>query len=120
VEYRRPFNIDTNLGLFALKKINAMNPEYLREKDKRLLNPSAPGVITHLVHGFLLASIPIYGYNVWRNFGVKAFLRPVVALPLGVLFGTSIAFQNVSNYVRELTLSSSRKSMVSYYKDQLG
>ena len=29
VEYRRPHNIDTSLGLFALKKLNAINPEFL-------------------------------------------------------------------------------------------
>jgi hypothetical protein len=97
-----------------------MNPEILREKDKRLLNPSGPGVLTHLVHGFLLASLPIYTYNIWRNFGTKAFLRPIVALPLGVLFGTSIAFQNVANYMRELTFELPRSRMVSYYKDTYG
>jgi hypothetical protein len=46
-----------------------MNPEYLREKDKRLLKPSAPGVITHLIHGATYLTAPIYSYAVWRNFG---------------------------------------------------
>jgi hypothetical protein len=97
-----------------------MNPEYLREKDKRLLNPSGPGVITHLIHGLLLFTTPIYTYSVWSNFGAKAFLRPVVILPLAALFGSNIFFQHVANYMRELTLGPARKNMVSFYKDQLG
>lgn len=97
-----------------------MNPEYLTEKDKRLLNPSGPGVITHLIHGAIFLTTPIYSYAVWRNFGAKAFLRPAVVLPLAALFGTNIFFQYVANYMRELTLAPARKSMVSYYKDQLG
>jgi hypothetical protein len=108
------------LGLFALKKLNAMNPGYLREKDKRLLNPSAPGVISHLIHGLFLVSIPVYAYSVWSNHGAKAFLRPAVALPLGALFTTSYLFQRVANYMRELTLGPARKNMVAFYKDQLG
>ena len=97
-----------------------MNPEYLREKDKRLLNPSAPGVITHLVHGLFLVSIPVYSYSVWNNFGFKAFLRPAVAVPLVGLVGTNYLFQRVANYLRELTLGPARKNMVAFYKDQLG
>ena len=97
-----------------------MNPEYLREKDKRLLNPSGPGVITHLIHGAILLTTPIYSYVVWSNFGAKAFLRPAIITPLVALFGFNIFSQHVTNYIREMTLAPARKSMVSYYKDQLG
>lgn len=120
VEYRRPFNLTTELGLFALKKLDAMNPDILREREKRLLNPSAPGVLTHVVHATLSLATPIFAYSVWRNFGAKYFLRPQVFLPLGVLVGVNIGFQNVANYMRELTLTIPRGNLVSHYKNQYG
>jgi hypothetical protein len=120
VEYRRPFNLTTDLGCYALKKLNAINPEILRVQDKRLLQPSGPGVITHLAHGLILASLPVYAFAVWKNHGLKAFARPLVSLPLAVLFGGSYVFQNVASYCRELTFSLPRSSMVSHYKDIYG
>lgn len=97
-----------------------MNPEILRESDKRLLNPSGPGVITHLGHGLIIAAVPIYAFTIWKDFGLKVFLRPVLALPIGVLVGLSVVFQNVANYCRELTFELPRSRMVSHYKDIYG
>lgn len=120
VEYRAPFNITTEIGLFSLKKLNAMNPDILKEKEKRLLNPSAPGVITYVAHSFLLFTTPIYAFTMWKNFGFKSFVSPKVFIPLGLLMGTSIGFQHVANYARELTFAYPRSKLVQKYKDQYG
>lgn len=84
------------------------------------MNPSGPGVLTHLTYGLFLVSIPVYTFSVWKNFGFKAFLRPTVALPLGALVGANFVFQNVATYMRELTFEIPRTRMVNHYKDIYG
>jgi len=116
LEYERPQKLTTPLGLFALKKLNAMNPDYLSEKDKRLLKPSAPGVITSVLHACLGFTVPVYAFSVWKNHGWVAFARPKILLPLIILMGANIGFQYTACGIRELWLSIPRSSMVNRYK----
>jgi hypothetical protein len=100
VEYRRPFNIDTNLGLFALKKLNVMNPDILKEKEKVLLKAVAPGAITHIVQGCYILSTSTFLYYTWNNFGFRGFARPQAIIGLGGVVVSYIAFQKAANYIR--------------------
>jgi hypothetical protein len=77
-----------------------MNPDYLTEKEKRLLKPSAPGVITGVFHTILTLSVPTYILAIWNNQGWVAFNRPKVLLPIAVLYGAQYGFQYVSNISR--------------------
>lgn len=115
VEYKRPEKLTTPLGLYALKKINAMNPDYLTETEKKLLKPSAPGVISGLGQGLLTLTVPAYVLTVWNNQGWVAFKQPKVLLPLAVLFGAQYGFQYFANIFRELQQYSSRKKLVNRY-----
>ena len=104
VEYHRPETLNTNLGLYSLKKLNAMNPDILKESEKRLLQPSAPGVLTSLVHGAFIFGATGYTAYIYRYLGGRAFLRPNVLLPYGVIAAGMIVFQSFSSKIRELTL----------------
>jgi len=84
------------------------------------LRPSAPGVITGLIHGGILLSLPIFAFTAWKNYGIKSFARPQVFIPLGVIVGTSFTFQTVANYCRELTFSLPRANLVTRFKDTYG
>ena len=106
--------------MFALKKLNAINPEILREQEKRLLLPSAPGVITSLIHGGLMCSAAVYTGYIWRSFGLKGFANPQAVIPLGAIIGSSIVFQWSANRLRELSLSGARKKLVTLYSDRYG
>lgn len=119
-EYKRPAAITTPLGLFALKKLTAMNPDILSFKEKRLLKAAEPGVLTHLGYGALLLTFPFYVIPVYRNFGLKAFLRPQVGAPLVGLIAATIAFQPLANYCRESLWSVPRRKLVEKYKDRWG
>lgn len=120
VEYRRPFELTTSLGLFALKKLNAMNPDILQESEKKLLNASAPGVISSLGHGAILFGATVYAGFVWKNLGLAGFARPVALIPLGGFAGAFVVFNWTANYLRELTLSGPRRKLISTYKDRYG
>ena len=62
-----------------------MNPEILTERDKRLLNTPAPGVISNLVHGAFLCSMTGYTAWVWKKLGTAGLFRPAVVVPFGGL-----------------------------------
>ena len=89
VEYRRPHSLNTDLGLFALKKLNAINPDILTEQDKRLLNPVAPGVISFLINGSLAVGTTVLAATTWARFGMGGFLKPQVAVGLVGFLGAS-------------------------------
>ncbi len=77
-----------------------MNPELLKESEKGLLKPSAPGAYTHTVCGLLLLTSAAYGVFAWKRFGLKGFINPIVSFPLGALIFTSISAQWIYTYVR--------------------
>jgi hypothetical protein len=119
-EYVRPEKLTTPLGLFALHKLNVMNPDILKEKEKRLLKPSAPGVITSVIHAFINLAMPLYVYSVWRNHGWAGFRQVRAVLPLAALVGINYGFQQTSSVIRELWMSGARRKMVNQYKDLNG
>ena len=120
LEYKRPHTLTTDIGLFALKKLNAMNPEALSEHHKRLLGSSAPGPITSVIHSGLLFSMAGYSGYIWSKLGVVGFLNPRALIPLGALAGTWVGFNWVANELRELHFSPARNSMVKHYTNQYG
>ena len=90
------------------------------QKDKRLLNAAAPGVISNLIHSSFAIGTCGYAVYVWKNLGLLGFARPAVTLPLFGIVGTWMTTNYVTNYIRELQWTSSRSKMVSLYKDQWG
>ena len=121
VEYRRPSKLDTNLGLFALKKLNAIDPTMLSESDKRLLQPVAPGAITYLLHGALLSTAGLYTYSAWRNIGFSFLIKRKTLIPFVALVGLAVNFQFVANYARELIpWAYARAALVNRSKQKYG
>jgi hypothetical protein len=94
-----------------------MNPEILTEQDKRLLSPSAPGVITNLEHAIFMCTTTIFAAYAWRKVGFAGFLKPLVVLPL---VGTWVGFSWINNELRELSFSSARGKMVARYTNEYG
>lgn len=77
-----------------------MNPDVLRQQDKKLLNPSAPGVITHLIYGAILVATSAYTLYAWRIHGIKFLAKPKLLIPLAGVFGVNFVFQEVANRCR--------------------
>ena len=113
-------SLNTNLGLFALKKLNACDPELLSQREKRLLQAVAPGVISHLIYGSLLAATGWYTFYAWKNLGFGFVANKKTVAVLGGLIGTTYGSQVVLNYLRELTWSFSRSNLVENYKQKYG
>jgi hypothetical protein len=120
LEYKRPNSLTTDIGLFALKKLNAMNPDLLSEQHKRLLGSSAPGVITNVMHGGLLISMAGYSTYVWSKLGLIGFVNPRAVLPLGALMGAWVGCNWVANELRDWHFSRDRAAMVKHYSNQYG
>lgn len=97
-----------------------MNPDILQESEKKLLQPSAPGVISSLGHGAILGGATLYSLYVWKNLGIAGFTRPLVLVPIGGFAGAFVVFNWAASYLREFTLSGSRRKLVSTYKDRYG
>ena len=100
VAYQRPKTLDTNLGLFALKKLTAMNPRLLTMSERRLLQPVAPGFLTYFSYATMLSIMSGYGVYIWRGYGYKAF----VSKPVLPLIGLAVAYKGTMygiNFVRE-------------------
>ena len=99
------------MGLYALKKINAINPNFLRVREARLLQQVNPGTITYMTNIFFLLSTGAYSMYVWRGLGFKGFMGKA-ALPLigivGAWKGSMIGF----NWLREEYYASDRKELV--------
>ena len=74
-----------------------MNPEILTQHDKRLLNASAPGVLTHLVHASFAVGVTGYTTYIWRKLGVLGFARPAVVVPLAGMVGSWVGVNWVAN-----------------------
>jgi len=75
------------LGLYALKKLNAINPRFLTVREARLLEPVTPGPLTYYsVFGWYLAT-GLYGTYLWRTKGLRGFaslsVLPLLALMAG-------------------------------------
>ena len=99
-KYQRPTVFSQSLGLYALKKLDAMNPRLFSVYEQRLLNPVAPGVITYLAYAGIIASMVGYSLYIWRGAGLKAFVGKSV-LPV---IGMGVAFKGITygmNMVRE-------------------
>jgi len=120
LDYKRPHILTTDIGLFALKKLNAMNPDALTEKHKRLLGSPAPGPISSLFHGGLMIAMGGYSYYVWAKLGVAGFASLRALLPLGALLGSWVGFNWVANELRELHFGPGRSAMVKHYANQYG
>jgi hypothetical protein len=93
-----------------------MNPDILKEKEKILLNPVAPGAITHIMQSIFILSTTAFTYYTWNNFGFKGFVRPQALVRFGGLLVSYIVFQKVANYAREATFSYPRSKLVKDYK----
>ena len=92
----------------------------MTEKDKRLLNTPAPGVISSLVQGAFLCSISAYSAWTWRKLGTIGFAKPAVIVPLGGMVAGWIGTNWVMNELREWQFGPARSRMVSRYSDQWG
>ena len=97
-----------------------MNPDILKSNEKYLLKSAEPGALTHILHGFTLLLVPAYFLPVYRNFGMKGFLRPKVTAPLFGLIGLNIVLQPIANRFRESLWSGSRERLVENYKEKWG
>ena len=90
-----------------MKKLNAIEPKYLSVREKRLLQPVAPGFVSYMIYGVFFASIGGYTTYVFRSFGYKGLVSkamiPVVALVAGYK-----AVDYGLNYGRELLFSRQR------------
>lgn len=93
--------------MFALKKLNAIEPKYLNVKEKRLLQPVAPGFISYMIYGVFFASMGGYTTYVFKSFGYKGLVSkamiPVVALGVGYK-----AVEYGLNWGRELLFAKQR------------
>ena len=115
VEYEQPEKLTTELGLYALKKINTIDPRFMKANDTRLLQQVNPGPITYLVNAGFMLSASGYGFYVWRTLGVRGFASLAV-LPLAVLVGARKVSLNGLNIAREKLYSAEREEMVNRYK----
>ena len=72
--------------MFALKKLNAIEPNYLTVKEKRLLQPVAPGFISYLIYGTFYATMGLYTAYLFRSMGYKGLVSKAIlpAVILGV------------------------------------
>ena len=85
VEYKQPEQLTTELGLFALKKANAINPNFLRVREARLLEQVNPGTITYMTNIFFMLSTGAYSMYVWRGLGFKGFASKAVVPLVGLI-----------------------------------
>lgn len=75
------------MGLFALKKLNAIEPKYLNVREKRLLGPVAPGFISYMIYGVFFVSIGGYTTYVFRSFGYKGLASKAMIPALALIGG---------------------------------
>ncbi|CAM6002618.1 unnamed protein product [Sphagnum balticum] len=118
-DFLRPHSIDTNLGLYALKKLNTINQDILTEREAiaeaqrtRSDQPLAlewldrPEWELHLLH-------------LEKFWGKKVPAASVAVIALG-LYGSLVAFEHGSNFLRELLWTGGRSRLVNKYKNLYG
>ena len=119
VQYQRPKQLTTPIGLYALKKLNAIEPNLLTVREKRLLEPVVPGFLSYLIYGGFLAVMGGYTAVVFRSHGYQGLISkamlPVIALGVSMK-GTEYGL----NYGREMLYSRQRNALVENYKKRLG
>lgn len=84
-KYVAPKTLNNSLTLFALKKLNAMDPNFLTHKEKRLLQAVSPGIISYTLNFGFLASQFGYVIYIWRGFGVRQLLGFKILPVFGLL-----------------------------------
>lgn len=119
VDYIEPKELTTELGLFALKKINAIDPTFLRASEVRLFDQVNPGPITYLINGTFLLTAGAYIHYVLRGLGPKAFLSKP-ALPLLALVCVWKPTMLLLNYSRESLYGPQRRKLVNKYVESHG
>ena len=98
-KYVPPKSLNNGLALFALKKLNAIDPDFLTVKEKRLLQAVAPGIISYILNFGFLASQGLYTIYIWRGFGLRGLFGFKI-LPLAGLLGAQYVTMRGVNYVR--------------------
>lgn len=109
----------TPIGLYALKKLNAIEPSYLTVREKRLLNPVAPGFISYLIYGSFMAGMGVYTAYVFRSFGYKGLISKAMIPAVGIAVGYKVVEFGL-NYGRELLFAKQRGDLVEKYRNRLG
>lgn len=118
-EFQVPEKLTTGLGLYALKKLNAINPHLLSVRESRLLEPVTPGPITYFITGAWYLATGVVGVHLWRTKGLKGFASLSVLPLLGLIAAKHVTLHTV-NYVREQTYSLDRKRLVTDYVEKYG
>jgi len=85
-----------------------------------LLQPVAPGVITHLAYGGLMLATGWYAFYSWKTLGYSFVMNPKTVIGVGALVGANYAAQIVFNYGREFLWSFDRSKLVGKYKQKYG
>jgi hypothetical protein len=99
------------LGLYALKKLNAIEPMYLSVREKRLLQPVAPGFISYLIYGTFFVGMGGYSTYVFKSLGYKGFVSKAMIPVAGLAVGYK-AVEYGLNWGRELLFASDRSELV--------
>ena len=102
-----------------MKKLNAIEPSYLSVREKRLLNPVAPGFISYLIYGTFAGSMSVYSAYLFRTMGYQGFATKAVA-PVIVIGVAYKAVEYGLNAGRELLFSRQRKNLVEKYQRKFG
>lgn len=96
-----------------------MNPKILTAREKRLLEPVAPGFLTYSFYAFTASLTAGYGAYVWRGYGYMGFLgKPVI--PFIGLYLFCKGSQYGVNYIREQLYTPERNQLVDQYRMRFG
>jgi hypothetical protein len=107
------------LGLYALKKLNAIEPMYLSVREKRLLQPVAPGFISYVIYGTFFGSMSVYTAYVFRSLGYKGLVSKAIIPVAGFAVGYKVVEYGL-NWGREFLYAGERSELVEKYKNRLG
>lgn len=118
-EFKRPEKLTTSLGLYALKKLEAINPTFLTVRESRLLQPVTPGPITYFINAGFYISAGLYGAYLWRTRGIRGFGTLAVLPFAGLIAGRYITNEGLS-YLRDFFYFNQRKAMVNSYAGKYG
>lgn len=67
-----------------------------------MLEPVAPGFLSYVAKGVMVAGISSYVLYIWHGFGYQAFLKkPVTAIPLAGMIAFYKGAEFGINYLRE-------------------
>jgi hypothetical protein len=85
-----------------------MNPNILTEKEKRLLEPVAPGIISSIAITLPLLINSFIAFNIWRKNGIRGIFTQKSLFTLGGLSVLTLITTHTVNYLRELQWYSAR------------